>query len=229
MFKKVGRHHIKQCFAACVENNEYLWIMEQLSLLNEMLPNSGLPHDLVDYRPGVFSPSESKMLLEKFIQEIPWQQRSQLMYGKEVITPRLTAWFGDSGIDYSLTGKSQQPLPWTDELLMIKNRIEPFSGAKFDSVLLNYYRDGNDSVSWHTDNDGVPGKNWIVASVSFGQTRVFDFRHKDDHSFKYSVVLENGSYLLMKGGFQEQWQHRVPKSKTILKPRVNLTFRVLHR
>ena len=112
---------------------------------------------------------------------------------------------------------------------MIKNRIEPFSGAKFDSVLLNYYRDGNDSVSWHTDNDGVPGKNWIVASVSFGQPRTFDFRLREDHAVKYSVELANDSYLLMKGGFQEKWQHRVAKSKTALGPRINLTFRVLRQ
>jgi alkylated DNA repair dioxygenase AlkB len=112
---------------------------------------------------------------------------------------------------------------------MIKKRIEPFSSAYFDSVLLNYYRDGNDSVSWHTDNDGVPGKNWIVASVSFGQPRTFDFRLREDHSVKYSVELENGSYLLMKGGFQERWQHRVAKSKDAPGPRINLTFRVLRQ
>ncbi len=84
-------------------------------------------------------------------------------------------------------------------------------------------------MSWHTDNDGVPGKNWIVASVSFGQPRTFDFRLREDHAIKYAVVLENGSYLLMKGGFQESWQHRVPKSKAVMKPRLNLTFRVLHK
>jgi alkylated DNA repair dioxygenase AlkB len=203
--------------------------MVQTTLLNDLLPNNGLPQDLVDYRPWVFSAKESKFLMDKFITTVPWQQKSQLLYGKEVITPRLTAWYGDSGVDYSLTGKSLQPMPWTPELLMIKNRIEPYSGAKFDSVLLNYYRDGNDSVSWHTDNDGVPGKNWIVASVSFGQERTFDFRLTQDHSVKYSVELENCSYLLMKAGFQENWQHRVPKSKQIMRPRINLTFRVLHK
>jgi alkylated DNA repair dioxygenase AlkB len=204
--------------------------MDQLNLLNALLPNSGLPYEWVDYNPGVFSPAESKCLMEHFIREVPWEQKSQLMYGKQVTTPRLTAWFGNRGVDYSLTGESLQPMPWTDELLMIKNRIEPFSGAKFDSVLLNYYRDGNDSVSWHTDNDGVSGKNWIVASVSFGQPRIFDFRYRDDHTLKYSVELEDGSYLLMKGGFQEKWQHRVPKSKSMMKPRINLTFRLLkHR
>ena len=203
--------------------------MVQTKLFNDLLLNSGLPAGLVDYRPGVFAPAESGRLMEKFIRDIPWQQKSQLLYGREVITPRLTAWFGDLGVDYSLTGNSREPLPWTPELLLIKNKIEPFSGAKFDSVLLNYYRDGNDSVSWHTDNDGVPGKNWVVASVSFGQPRRFDFRSRDDHAVKYSLILENGSYLLMKGGFQEGWQHRVPKEKGAMGPRINLTFRKLRR
>ncbi|WP_448702847.1 alpha-ketoglutarate-dependent dioxygenase AlkB family protein [Mucilaginibacter sp. AW1-3] len=203
--------------------------MTQSTLLNDLFPNSGMPENLVDYRPGVFSTEESSQLMAHLIREVPWQQTSQLLYGKEVLTPRLTAWYGDPKVDYSLSGKGMRPLPWTADLLIIKDRIEPFSGTKFDSVLLNYYRDGNDSVSWHTDNDGVPGKNWIVASVSFGQARSFEFRMRDEHSVKYAVELENGSYLLMKGGFQEKWQHRVPKSKQPMQPRINLTFRVLRR
>jgi alkylated DNA repair dioxygenase AlkB len=203
--------------------------MQQMNLLNDLLPNSGLPVDLIEYRPSIFTTEESNRLMEAFIKEVPWEQKSQLMYGKEVITPRLTAWFGDAGVDYSLTGKSREPLPWSPELLLIKNKIEPFADAKFNSVLLNYYRDGNDSVSWHTDNDGIPGKNWIVASVSFGQPRRFDIRYRDDHAVKYSVMLENGSYLLMKGGFQEKWQHQVPKEKSAILPRINLTFRKLQR
>ncbi|PTR00077.1 alkylated DNA repair dioxygenase AlkB [Mucilaginibacter yixingensis] len=203
--------------------------MTQTHLLAGLLPNSGLPEEQVDYRPGVFSAEESRQFMAHLIHRVPWQQKSQLLYGKEVITPRLTACYGNPDVDYSLTGKGLRPLAWTPELLQIKDRIEPFSGAKFDSVLLNYYRDGNDSVSWHTDNDGVPGKNWIVASVSFGQARRFEFRLREDHRVKYTVELENGSYLLMKGGFQEYWQHRVPKSKQPMQARINLTFRVLHR
>lgn len=203
--------------------------MDQINLLNDLLPNSGLPPELVDYRPGVFSLEESEELMDKLINEVKWEQKSQLMYGKEVTTPRLTAWFGDPTVDYSLSEKNLKPAIWTPELLLIRERIEPLSGDKFDSVLLNYYRDGNDSVSWHTDNDGVPGKNWVVASVSFGQQRHFDFRRRDDHAIKYSVLLESGSYLLMKGGFQEEWQHRVPKEKGIMRPRINLTFRKLTR
>jgi alkylated DNA repair dioxygenase AlkB len=84
--------------------------MKQTTLMNELLPNSCLPAELVDYRPGVFSAEESEKLMERLIQEMPWQQKSQLLYGKEVVTPRLTAWYGDQGVDYSPTGKSLQPL-----------------------------------------------------------------------------------------------------------------------
>jgi alkylated DNA repair dioxygenase AlkB len=199
--------------------------MEQLNIFGD--ESSALPTELIDYRPGVFTEAESNYLLHQFIEEIPWVQKSVLMYGKEVITPRLTAWYGNQDIDYSVSGNGACPLPWTADLLMVKNRIEPLAGIIFDSVLLNYYRNGNDSVSWHSDNDGIPGRNRIVASVSLGQVRRFDIRNNKDHAKKYSIDLENGSYLLMKGDMQDEWQHRIAKSAKPLKERVNLTFRVM--
>jgi alkylated DNA repair dioxygenase AlkB len=201
--------------------------MSQLALFTEPASNRGFPTDLLDYRPGLFSESESHFLLQKFITELPWEQRLVLMYGKEVITPRLTVWYGDPEADYSVRGTGAHPLPWTDELFMIKEKVDALAGVSFNTVLMNYYRNGNDSVAWHTDNDGVPGRNRIVASVSLGQPRVFDIRDKTDHSRKYSLLLEDGSYLLMKGDFQDQWQHRIAKSSKPLNPRVNLTFRVM--
>ena len=201
--------------------------ISQLNIFDPILPDRGLPADIMDYRPGIFDAAESEYLMEKFIRETPWQQRVVQMYGKEVITPRLTAWFGAPDIDYPLSGYTANPFPFTEELLMIKNRIEPLAAVRFNGVLLNYYRDGNDSVAWHSDNDGVPGKNRIVASVSFGQVRRFDVRMIADHSKKYSVELGNGSYLLMKGDFQDRWEHRVAKSTRPMRPRINLTFRIL--
>lgn len=201
--------------------------MDQLNFFSKIIPNNDLPSDLLYYQPEMFTEKESELLMQRFIRDMPWQQKSVLMYGKEVTTPRLTAWYGDPEVDYSTSGSNAHPMPWTEDLRMIKNRIEPLAGVKFNSVLLNYYRNGNDSVSWHSDNDGIPGKNWVVASVSFGQPRAFDIRNKADHNKKYSVVLENGSYLLMKGGFQEEWQHRIAKSAKDMQPRVNLTFRLL--
>jgi alkylated DNA repair dioxygenase AlkB len=201
--------------------------MSQLTLFSETAQGGGFPHDLLDYRPQLFDEEEGRFLLQKFIAGMPWEQRKVMMYGKEVVTPRLTAWFGNPATDYSVRGEGSYPLPWTDELMMIRQRIEPLAGVSFDTVLLNYYRDGNDSVAWHTDNDGIPGRNRIVASISFGQPRVFDFRRMNDHAVKYSLLLEDGSYLLMKGEFQDKWQHRIAKSTKPLKPRVNLTFRLL--
>jgi alkylated DNA repair dioxygenase AlkB len=201
--------------------------MTQLNFFDTLVPNKGLPVDVLDYRPGLFDTRESAQLLEKFIREMPWQQRIVMMYGKEVITPRLTVWYGDPDKEYPLSGYEVNRLEWTPELLLIKDRVEPLAGVTFNGVLLNYYRDGNDSVSWHSDNDGIPGKNRTVASVSLGQSRRFDIRNTNDHSIKYSVELENGSYLLMKGDFQDRWEHRIAKSVKPMKPRVNLTFRVL--
>ena len=185
--------------------------------------------DIYDFVPALFPAEASDRYAKALIAEVPWEQTSILIYGREVRTPRLTAWFGDAGTDYSISGTHQTPHPWRIDLLEIKRKVEEESGSRFNGVLLNYYRDGSDSVSWHSDGDGIPGRNLIVASVSFGQERAFDVRNKADHKKKFSLLLTNGSYLLMKGDFQDHWQHRIAKSKKIMGPRVNLTFRVLRK
>lgn len=201
--------------------------MDQLNMFGESGVSTGLPEDLLTYTPQLFTETESTQYLQKFITTIPWEQRTVVMYGKPIITPRLTAWFGDTGKNYAYTGTRFQPHPWTPELLAIKERIEPLAQVNFNSVLLNYYRDGNDSVAWHSDNETELGKQPIIASVSFGQVRRFDIRHKKDHDRKFAVRLENGSMLLMKGDLQQHWEHRIAKSATPLKARVNLTFRII--
>jgi alkylated DNA repair dioxygenase AlkB len=200
--------------------------MAQLSLFDGSGADT-LPRDLLDYRPDIFSPEESHAYLETFIHDTPWVQRIVQLYGREVVTPRLTAFYADSNALSSRSDQEKHPLPWTSGLLAIKTRIAALAGVDFNAVLLNYYRDGNDSVAWHTDNDGIAGRNRIVASVSFGQPRRFDIRKMSDHMQKFSVVLASGSYLLMHGDFQDQWEHRIPKSTRPLQARVNLTFRIL--
>jgi alkylated DNA repair dioxygenase AlkB len=200
--------------------------MDQLCFFNDINLDKTPLHGLIEYRASMFTVDESQYLIKKLIPETPWEQRSVLMYGKEVLTPRLTAWFGDQDIDYSISGDGKQPLPWTDDLLMIKNKVEHAAGISFNSVLLNYYRNGHDSVSWHDDMDGIPGRNRTVGSVSFGEVRSFDIRNKADHNLKFSIPLENGSFLLMKGDFQLNWQHRIAKSTKPMKERLNLTFRI---
>lgn len=201
--------------------------MEQLALFAEAGQSSGLPADFLEYFPGLYSQEEGDFFLRKFIADAPWKQTVQKIYDKQVITPRLTAWYGDLGTDYSHPGSISNPTPWTPELLAIKAKVEPLADAQFNSVLLNYYRDGNDSVAWHSDRESILGRHPVIASVSFGQVRSFDIRSKTDHREKYSVRLEHGSFLLMKSGLQEYWEHRIAKSVIPMKARVNLTFRMV--
>ncbi|MDT3402286.1 alpha-ketoglutarate-dependent dioxygenase AlkB family protein [Mucilaginibacter terrae] len=201
--------------------------MAQLCFFPEAGQSKGLPKQFLEYVPKLIDPFTGQQLLEKLIAETPWQQSMRIMYTKEVLTPRLTAWYGDpEAFDYQSL-KSTRPLAWTPELLMVKNLVEPLAGATFNSVLLNYYRDGNDSVAWHSDKEEILGKEPIIASVSFGQVRSFDIRNKLNHAEQYSVKLEHGSFLLMKAGLQEKWEHRIAKSTKAMEPRVNLTFRIV--
>lgn len=199
--------------------------MEQLSFFAEAGQTVGLPVDILTYQSDFLAPAFSDEMLAHLIKNTPWKQKVVRYYDKEVITPRLSAWYGDpEQIDYNALGKSI-PLKWTEELLQLKERVEPVAGINFNSVLLNYYRDGQDSVTWHSDNETVMGSHPIIASLSFGQVRCFDIRLKENHAEKYSIRLEHGSLLLMKGDLQQKWDHRIAKSKQYMKPRINLTFR----
>jgi len=201
--------------------------MEQLSFFDGGLQSLKLPADLMDYRSGFFSKAESDRLIPLLKASIRWNQETIQMYGKLLNQPRLTAWYGDNSKTYAFSGKKYNPYPWTEELLFIKERVDAAAGITFNSVLLNLYRNGNDSVAWHADDEPELGINPIIASVSFGQARRFDVRHKTDKKQKHSVELENGSLLIMKGDLQHQWEHQVPKSTKALKERINLTFRVI--
>ena len=194
--------------------------MEQLSLFGEAGQSTGLPTALLEYRPGLLNVATSEFIMNKLISGSTFKQPVQKMYDKEVLTPRLIAWYGDAN------DKISDITPWTDELLMIRRKVERLAGMRFNSVLLNYYRDGNDSVAWHSDKEAL-GRKTCVASVSLGQVRSFDIRNKHDHSEKYSIKLENGSFLLMKAGLQDSWEHRIAKSTRPMKARLNLTFRLI--
>jgi alkylated DNA repair dioxygenase AlkB len=194
--------------------------MEQLAFFAEARQSKDLPQYLLEYQPGLISAMESDRLLQHFVENTPWQQTRQKLWDKEYLTPRLTCWYGDTD---RITGT----LPWTTELQAIREIVEPLAGIKFNSVLLNYYRDGNDSVAWHSDKESIMGTQPVIASVSFGQVRSFDIRRKNEHAEQYSVKLEHGSFLLMKRGLQEKWEHRIAKSTKVMKPRINLTFRLV--
>jgi alkylated DNA repair dioxygenase AlkB len=178
------------------------------------------------FYPNFFSKSESDFFLKSLRNNVIWKQESMNMYGKKIDFPRLTAWYGNNDKPYSFSGITLQPLPWSNEILSIKNKIEPIAKTKFNSVLLNLYRDGNDSISWHTDAEKELGINPIIASVNFGATRKFQLRHIKTKE-KLEIELTHGSLLIMEGELQHFWQHQVPKTNKLVGERINLTFRVI--
>jgi alkylated DNA repair dioxygenase AlkB len=185
------------------------------------------PENLLDFDPHFIEGERGMELLQKWTKEVPWQQQSIQMYGKLVLTPRLTAWYGDVHKTYRFSGTRFDPLPWTPELMDLRQRIIAATGMQFNSVLLNFYRNGDDSVAWHSDNERELGTKPHIASLSVGQGRNFEFRHKTHHQKKYSIRLENGSLLIMKGDLQTFWEHRIPKSAKETGARINLTFRLI--
>ncbi|MFN0050166.1 MAG: alpha-ketoglutarate-dependent dioxygenase AlkB family protein [Cytophagales bacterium] len=179
-----------------------------------------------EFIPNFFKKSESDTFFNNLKNNIEWKQESMNMYGKQVNFPRLTAWYGDNDKPYSFSGITLSPKIWTDDLIAIKNKIEPESLVKFNSVLLNRYRNGNDSISWHTDAERELGRNPIIASVNFGATRKFQLRHTKTNE-KLEIELTHGSLLIMRGELQHFWQHQVPKTKELKTERISLTFRVI--
>ena len=156
---------------------------------------------------------------------IYWKQDSLKFYGKSIPLPRLTAWYGDSGAAYTYSGIKSEPNPWNDGLLHIKRRIEESVGSTFNCVLLNWYRDGKDSLSWHADDEKELGLDPVIASANFGATRDFQLRRNSDHDQKITIPLKHGSLLVMRGELQRHWKHAVPKRASVDGSRFNLTFR----
>lgn len=201
--------------------------MEQLAFFPEYGHSKGLPSEVLAYLPGLLNAEEGYQIMNRLVSETPWTQKVVRMYDKQVITPRLSAWYADAETyDYTSLRKSAPNL-WTPALLKVKAMVEPIAKVSFNSVLLNYYRDGRDSVAWHSDNELALGSHPTIASVTFGQVRSFDIRKKADHREIYSVRLEHCSLLLMKGDLQSKWEHRIAKATKPMKPRLNLTFRVV--
>jgi alkylated DNA repair dioxygenase AlkB len=176
-----------------------------------------------------FGAEESARILDSLLSEVHWQQDYLTFYGREIALPRLTAWYGDRGRNYTYSHISMIPYPWTELLLTIKARVEAISGAEYNSVLLNLYRSGADGVSWHQDNEPELGEDPVIASVSFGATRTFQMRHLTRKDIpRVDIPLFDGSLLVMRGLTQRFWQHRIPKTQKAVGTRVNLTFRHIH-
>ena len=179
--------------------------------------------------PFAFNERESNRYLTSLIDKVPWQQDSLRIGGKEVLIPSLQCWMGDPGSDYSYSGIRLQPKPWSKDVLNIKTRIESLTEHKFNSVLLNYYRNGQDSVSWHADYEKELGDKPTIGSISFGAVRKFQFRAKSTNDVrKFNIELRNGSLLLMGDTLQNNWLHQLPKAPGLVRPRINLTFRRIY-
>ncbi|HEX4946317.1 MAG TPA: alpha-ketoglutarate-dependent dioxygenase AlkB [Blastocatellia bacterium] len=188
-----------------------------------------LPDADISYFPQAFTNEASDLFLVRLKTEIAWRQDSIKLFSKEIPQPRLTAWYGDEGAIYTYSNLTNHPLPWTDALREIKARAEEIAQTSFNSVLLNYYRDGQDSMGWHQDNEPELGPNPIIASVNFGATRRFQFRHKKRKDLDtITIDLEHGSLLLMQGTTQNYWKHQLPKTIQPVGARINLTFRFIH-
>lgn len=177
------------------------------------------------YDPAFLSPDEAEPLLQQLSEQLSWRQDRIRLFGKEHAIPRLQLFMGEPGIRYRYSNLTLETVPWHPAVKQLKELIEAESGFPFNAVLLNLYRNGQDSMGWHSDDEPEQGQNPVIASVSLGETRRFLLRRKDNHKTRYEIALPNGSLLLMAGALQHFWQHSVPRTQKPRQPRINLTFR----
>ncbi len=180
---------------------------------------------LVEYRPGLFDDVEAGFLLRRLRATLHWRQPRVRLFGREVDSPRLAAWYGDAGAVYTYSGLRNEPLPWTATLDAIRNSVERATGATFNSVLANLYRDGGDSMGWHSDDEPELLPEAPIASVSLGCPRRFRLQHKRHRHLRLEIPLAPGSLLVMRAPMQQSWRHAVPRERGVEGERVNLTFR----
>ena len=180
----------------------------------------------IQYVANAFTAREADRLFQSLLDDIPWRTATLTIAGQKRPLPRLQCWMADQGRSYSYSGLKLIPHPWNPDVLRIKARMEQLCEHSFNSVLLNYYRDGSDSVSWHADDETELGPNPIVASVSLGAERTLEFKPKFNLTTpKKQIVLGNGSILIMGETIQNNWLHQLPKSSGYVDPRISLTFR----
>jgi alkylated DNA repair dioxygenase AlkB len=195
---------------------------DSIDISQNILPKDGI----VNYYGKIFSLAESNHYLNNLLSNIEWKNDEAVIFGKLIITKRKVAWYGDVEFEYTYSNRTKKALPWTKELLELKTKIEKETGESFNSCLLNLYHTGEEGMAWHSDGEKDLKKNGTIGSLSFGADRKFSFKHKASKE-TVSVMLEHGSLLVMKGTTQSHWLHRLPPTKKVLKPRINLTFRTI--
>ncbi|RZK60107.1 MAG: alpha-ketoglutarate-dependent dioxygenase AlkB [Pedobacter sp.] len=189
-----------------------------------LLPQGGT----VNYYGKIMSNEQANYYYNCLLTTIDWKNDEAVIFGKHILTKRKVAWYGDSAFEYTYSNVTKQALIWTKELLALKLIAEEKSGETYNSCLLNLYHDGNEGMAWHSDGEKDLKKNGAIGSMSFGAERKFAFKHKENKQ-TVSLILANGSLLVMKDETQTNWLHRLPPTKLITKPRINLTFRTIVR
>ncbi|KYG84532.1 DNA methylase [Roseivirga seohaensis] len=197
---------------------------EEIDETKNWLPKEGT----VNYYGKLVSEEDANFYFRKLYDTIEWRNDEAVIFGKHYITKRKVAWYADQPYEYSYSNVTKKALLWTPELLSLKAIVEGKTGEKFNSCLLNLYHTGEEGMAWHSDGEKDLKKNGAIASVSFGAERKFAFKHKETKE-KVDIFLEHGSLLVMKDATQSHWLHRLPPTKKVNAPRVNLTFRTIVR
>jgi alkylated DNA repair dioxygenase AlkB len=190
----------------------------------EILPGDGSAVLFPDF----LCESDADKYLSGLHNNTPWEQNFIRLFGKEVSEPRLSTWHAEADLPYTYSGVPRTPHPWKEPLSSLRTACEAHTGQSFNGALLNLYRTGQDAMGWHSDDEAVNGPNPVIASISLGAERRFDFRHKQSREM-ISVVLPHGSLLVMSGACQTFWLHRIAKTTRQTEPRINVTFRTLRR
>lgn len=196
--------------------------MDLFNMSSNILPFDGE----VNYYGPIMAIEKSRYYFDMLLQNINWENDKAIIFGKLIVTKRKVAWYGDKPFNYTYSNTTKSALPWTKELLELKEIAEKKSGATFNSCLLNLYHNGEEGMAWHSDGEIDLKKNGAIGSLSFGTERNFSFKHKETKG-KTSLILQNGSLLVMKGTTQTNWLHRLPPTKKVTRPRINLTFRTI--
>ena len=192
--------------------------------ISNLLPRDGE----VNYYGAILSIADAQYYYEQLLHHIAWENDKAIIFGKQIVTKRKVAWYADKPFDYTYSNTTKSALPWTKALLELKAITEVKTGETFNSCLLNLYHNGDEGMAWHSDGEKDLKKNGAIGSLSFGAERKFSFKHKTTKE-TVSVLLEKGSLLVMKGTTQTHWLHRLPPTKKVKIPRINLTFRTIER
>ncbi|MFN0729975.1 alpha-ketoglutarate-dependent dioxygenase AlkB family protein [Polaribacter gochangensis] len=198
-----------------------------MDLFNQEKVQNILPYDgITNYHGKILSQEKSEFYYQKLLSEIEWKNDEALIFGKRIITKRKVAWYGDTDYYYNYSNVTKQALIFTEGLLALKELVEKESNATYNSCLLNLYHSGEEGMAWHSDGEKMLKKNGEIASLTLGAERKFSFKHKNTKQ-KIDIILEKGSLLVMKDSTQTNWLHRLPPTKLIKTPRINLTFRTI--